>query len=208
VVSPFEWVSFSGDAYSISQYSNDDGWIVAQNNSQNAYFPELWSKFEWTTDADGEYYYCQSTYAENTEAEAIAAIGADMSDLQGGCSGFSWTGLRSSLPISGRWVDEYTGTHVIDAWRWTTEYGVYHVGERDSVMGWLVAQNDANNSYNPDLWSKFEWTYDLSGVLYYCQSAYDQPDEASAVSAPNADMNDLVTGCFGFSWTSMTIDLE
>ena len=208
IVSPFDWISMSGSSYHISQYDNDSGWIVAQNDSLNEYNPDLWSKFELTTDSAGGVHYCQSAYAESSEQAAIDALGADMSDLVTGCGGFGWTALRNSLPISGSWVDEYGGTHIIDAWRWITEYGAFHVSQSDPMMGWLVAQNDSNNEYNPDLWSKFEWTTDSNGTVYYCQSAFDAADEAAAIAAPNADITNPVTGCFGFPWTEITLDLQ
>ena len=56
----------------ISQADYDAGWVIAQNDSGNSYNPDLWSKFEWTSN-NGEWYYCQSAYAEASEADAIAA---------------------------------------------------------------------------------------------------------------------------------------
>ena len=83
------------------------------------------------------------------EQAAIDAAGADTNDLTSGCGGFGWTAMRDSLPITGSWVDNYGDSHSIDAFGWTTD-GSYHVSQSDSSMGWLVAQNDSNNTCNPD----------------------------------------------------------
>ena len=67
---------------------------MAQNSAEDASYPNLWSRFEWTfTDA---LYYCQTLFDGQTEAAAEAAIGlADPSDLSAGCGaqGFAWTRL-------------------------------------------------------------------------------------------------------------------
>ena len=93
-MSPFEWSTSSewGDSlFHVTDYSNEGSWIVAQNDEYNEYNPLLWSKFEWTWDADGELYYCQSAYDAATEEDAFAAEGADATDLSGGCGGFGWS---------------------------------------------------------------------------------------------------------------------
>ena len=46
-------------------------------------------------------------------------------------------------------------------------------------------------------------TSDSAGALYYCQSAYAEADEQSAIDATGADFNDLTSGCGGFGWTAM-----
>ncbi|MGC6507182.1 MAG: hypothetical protein ACON4U_02155, partial [Myxococcota bacterium] len=202
-VSAFKWSSSGGNVHHISQYDDEAGWIIAQNDSSNAYSPDLWSKFELTADTSGALYYCQSAYAEVDEQAAIDAPGADSTDLTAGCGGFGWTALRNTLPLTGSWVDNYGGNHAIDAFGWTMDYGSFHISQADSSMGWLVAQNDSNNGYNPDLWSKFEWTTDSNGEYYYCQSAYAEVDEQAAIDAPGADATDLTAGCGGFGWSAL-----
>ena len=68
-------------------------------------------------------------------------------------------------------------------------------------MDYLIAENDAGNSYNPGLFSKFEWTMD-NGDLYYCQSAYNAATAADAMNAA-ADATDIAAGCGGFGWTGL-----
>ncbi len=89
------WVSqavWGTSSYTVTQYDNEDDFLVAQNSSDDDFNPELWSRFEWTI--QGTVYYCQTLYAAETEAEAVAAGNlADKTDLAAGCAGFSWTGL-------------------------------------------------------------------------------------------------------------------
>ncbi len=113
------------------------------------------------------------------------------------------------LQIAGTWIDAFGGTHTIDETSWTQDYGygapwVFHVAAYDNDQAWLVAENDVANGYNASLWSRFDWAW--SGeVLYYCQSAFDAPDQQSARDAPSPDVSDLdVAGCGGFPWTTLS----
>lgn len=90
-----EQVWQSGDAaFEITTYSNSEQYLVAQNAATNAYNPGLWSRFDWTTDA-GDLYYCQTAYAAESEAAALATERADDASLSNGCGGFEWTLLAA-----------------------------------------------------------------------------------------------------------------
>ena len=73
----------------ITHYDNDEMWAVAENGAAS-WSPGLWSKYDWTWDS-GELYYCQSTYAAETEADALSAENAIATDLDTGCGGFPWS---------------------------------------------------------------------------------------------------------------------
>jgi len=77
--------------FAISQYDNTAMFVIAQNDSANAYNADLWSRMDWTHDADGVLNFCQSTYDAADEATALAATPADATDLSAGCGGFAWT---------------------------------------------------------------------------------------------------------------------
>ena len=64
-------------------------WAVA-NNGPDSWGAGLWSKYDWTRDSMGVY-YCQSTYAADTESDALSAVSANSSDLDSGCGGFPWS---------------------------------------------------------------------------------------------------------------------
>lgn len=111
------------------------------------------------------------------------------------------------LEIIGDWVDDFGGTHAVTAQTWTmgqTMSGVFHISQYDNDENWLVAHNDADNAFSPDLWSRFDWT-ESGGELYNCQTVYDAATEEDARNAPPADPADPATGgCQGFAWSKLT----
>jgi hypothetical protein len=200
VVDAFTWSTW-GDTFHIWTATEDA--VVAQNDAGNSYNPGLWSRFTWTRDDAGALYYCQSAYDAATLADAAAST-ADASSLDAGCGGFGWTELRSTLPVNGTWTDSWGGSHTIDAFAWSSGFDLFVIAEAHEADGWVVAQNGASNSYNPGLWSRFDWTWDETGAFYYCQSAYDAATQGDAAAA-SADASDPATGgCGGFSWTELT----
>jgi hypothetical protein len=202
VIDAFGWHSEGAD-YAI--YAADDaaGWLVAKNGAGNDWNPGLWSRFDWTWNADA-LYYCQTGYAEATEADALAKAAADSGNLSAGCGGFSWTELRAMLSINGEWADGWGGTHDINAFAWTSGSSRYDITQAHDEESWLVAQNADTNDWSPSLWSRFDWTWDGAGQLWFCQTAYAAATEADAVSTPAADPSDPAnSGCGGFSWSSM-----
>lgn len=106
--------------------------------------------------------------------------------------------------IVGTYVDDFGSEHVITETTWTM-YGnsVFHILDVDNEGDWLVAQNDAANEYNPDLYSRMEW-YDDGTTLWFCQSVFDAATEADALAADPADVDALDTdGCGGFPWSQL-----
>jgi hypothetical protein len=90
-ISETEWTNSAG-SFAIEQYSNEEMWLVAQNAESNMYNPGLWSRFDWTWDAE-QLYYCQSVYDGPTIDDALAGS-ADAGDLATGCGGFPWSLLQ------------------------------------------------------------------------------------------------------------------
>jgi hypothetical protein len=94
---------------------------------------------------------------------------------------------------------------------WTTAYGghppsIVHLTSYDNGTRYAVGENDKKKSFNPSLWSRFDWAWDGSD-LYFCQTAYDAASEAAAEATPAADSSDLTpagTGCNGFPWSGLT----
>jgi hypothetical protein len=73
----------------------------------------------------------------------------------------------------------------------------------DNAARFAVGQNAADHPFNPDLWSRFDWTFDDSG-LHYCQIAYEAADEETALDADGADETDLETGCSENPWSQLS----
>ncbi len=205
IVSDDSWDSGTGYTFSISQYDNNAAFLLAQNDETNdpQYGnPGKWSKFQWTTNENGGLYYCQSIFDAASEEDAMGA-NADASDLSMGCGGFAWTELREQLDLTGDFVDGWGLPHNINAFVWLMDTSVFNITGYSNEEDWAIAQNDANNEYNPDLWSKFEWFVDGDGAWHYCQSAYDAASKADAMMA-SADNSDLETGCGGFAWSPLS----
>ena len=108
------------------------------------------------------------------------------------------------LAFIGSWEDNYgtlldvTESDIID------NYGNgFSIDSYSNEEQYVIAQNGSDNTYNPDLWSKFEWTT-ANDELYYCQIAYDAADAETAMDA-TADANDVEAGCNGFGWSILTL---
>lgn len=113
------------------------------------------------------------------------------------------TPTPEDLEIIGSWIDDFDGTHEITAHTWTMAVGgVFHIDEFDNTEMVLFAENDSGNEFNPDLWSRMDWTWD-GDDLYFCQTAYNAADKADAMATPAADGSDLTAGCGGFGWSGL-----
>ncbi|MCS6858111.1 MAG: hypothetical protein NZM37_10410 [Sandaracinaceae bacterium] len=111
------------------------------------------------------------------------------------------------IEIAGNYTDPFGGTHEITAAEWVNRFGAsvsrYHFVEVNNDMDYAIARNDPSNSYNPNRYSRFEWTR-AGGNLYYCQSVYDAMTAEMARSAPRANpSNPEASGCGGFPWTRL-----
>jgi hypothetical protein len=93
--------SYDGIPYHISVFDNDVNFAVAENGV--GAWVVGWSRFDWATDADGNHFYCQTTYDAATEEAALAATISVATDLTTGCGtgGFPWTALTSPADDTG-----------------------------------------------------------------------------------------------------------
>lgn len=192
--------------FNISQYNNDLKIVIAQNDAANEWNPSLWSKFQWTIDELNNIFYCQTAFEAATEDDAISTPPADVTDLESGCNNYPWSMLREPLPISGQYADNWGSSHDINPFRWIMSAGesvsVFRIFQMDIEDQSFLAQNDFNNEYHPEKFSKFEWNI-VENSLYYCQSVFDAESPEDAAMA-TADRSDLDTGCAGFSWSMLT----
>jgi ABC-type Zn uptake system ZnuABC Zn-binding protein ZnuA len=86
--------SDSWNSGTITQFDNEAMWAVAENG-EDSFNPGLWSKYDWTWNSE-ELYYCQSTFAAESEADALSANSANSSDLEAGCGGFPWSQMSNA----------------------------------------------------------------------------------------------------------------
>lgn len=125
--------------------------------------------------------------------------------LVAACGG---SGGQDALEIVGTYTDDWGTTHTITETSWTqqssgTDDSVFEIAAYDNDADFLVAHNAVGNPYNPDKWSRFDWTED-AGALYYCQIAYKAESQEEAAAVTSADRSDLEKGCNGFAWSKLT----
>jgi hypothetical protein len=136
-------------------------------------------------------------------AGSVAGAGGD------NAAGTGAGGVASGeLAIEGSYADGFGGHQVITGSSWTSasDFGgaVYHIAAYSNREHWIVARNDQTNSFNPCLWSRFDWT-EQGGVLYYCQAAFAAESEEAARAVPASDASDPATkGCGSFPWSALT----
>ena len=110
------------------------------------------------------------------------------------------------LELIGDYVDDWGFEHQVREDSWTFDPAgtpsIVWLSQYDNEEGWVIGQNDPVDSFNPDLWSKFVWHWEVD-VLHMCQTAFSGVDEAAAL-ATTADTSDLATGCGGYAWSILT----
>ncbi len=191
--------------FQITSFLPSEDYLLAQNSPDNAFAPSLYSRFDWAVDGDGELRYCQSSYDAESLTEAEAAT-ADRGDFATGCGGFAWSFLFAPELI-GHYLDEFGGEHTVTCASWSmggaTE-GRFELLRLSNAERFLIAENADTNAYFPGAFSRFDWTRDAEGQLYFCQTAYDAASFEAALETPPSDPTDLEAGCGGFSFSRLT----
>lgn len=109
-----------------------------------------------------------------------------------------------SLDLVGDYTTNFDGTFTVTESTIDDGLGTYAVLNFDNDAGWVVVQNDSDNGFNPDLYSRFDWA-EVGGQLYVCQVTFDSASEEDATDVAPADASDPANdGCGGFSWTAIT----
>lgn len=196
-------ISGSVSVFAVTDYDNDGGFVIAQNDANNDFNPSLWSRFDWTW-FDGGLYFCQTVFDGATEDDAANATPADATDpTAGGCAGFTWSQLIGP-EIWSTYRDNFDLTHAVTPRSWSQGSSTFELTQFNNTDNFLIAQNSADNEFNPGLWSRFEWT-ESAGNLYFCQVSFDAASEADALAAGPADTSDPATGgCSDFAWSELT----
>jgi hypothetical protein len=107
------------------------------------------------------------------------------------------------LEIVGEWETSWGATYVITDTSWVADKYSYAITVYDNDADYFVAQNADTNFLDPGLWTRFDWTWD-GDALYYCELVGNAASQAEAEAATEADRADLVEGCGGGNWLSLT----
>lgn len=105
--------------------------------------------------------------------------------------------------ISGTWTSNFDEVYTFSEETIESEYSTYTV----VAIGddYVICQNDADDAYNPSLYSKFVFTNISDGNFNYCQSFFSAESQEEIENAEEpSDSSDLEMGCGGFSWSYMT----
>jgi hypothetical protein len=124
-------------------------------------------------------------------------------DSSGDAESWGGAGGAGAEEIFGDWTDQYGSTYSIDEDIIDAGYGDYHTVGISGGGQYIIAQNDEANGYYPCLFSRFDWYVDDDGT-YLCQRAYGEDSVEGALAVPAADRGNLVTGCNGFPWSTLT----
>lgn len=126
--------------------------------------------------------------------------------LPAGCADDSSSGLE----IAGSYTDDFGTHHEISADEWTMDFGTgfgtasFTVLQFSNGADYLVARNGSDNAFNPDQYSRFNWTR-FEAVLYFCQDPYAAESEAEAAATDRVERSDPTAGgCGGFPWSRLT----
>jgi hypothetical protein len=85
---------FFSATFHVLSFDNAGMWVIAQNDPSDAYFPGLYSRFDWVEGLHGDLFYCQTEIDAATAEAAEATPRADDTDPDNaGCVGFPWTNL-------------------------------------------------------------------------------------------------------------------
>jgi len=114
----------------------------------------------------------------------------------------------SDIPLAGRWYDNFNSAHVVNNTMWlsVSSWGasMYRITQFTST--YVIAQNPADASYNPSMWSKFEY-HSTGSSIAYCTTVYNAPNESAALAADTTsiyDSSNATAGCNGFGFTIMS----
>jgi hypothetical protein len=93
-ISDTQWQQ-DADVYALTSFDNDLAFAVGQNGPDNAFNPDLWSRFDWAW-VGTDLFYCQTSFDAASEADAESTARPDDTDpATGGCGGmFPWTKLN------------------------------------------------------------------------------------------------------------------
>jgi hypothetical protein len=111
--------------------------------------------------------------------------------------------------LQGAFLDDYGNRFRISDTLWEQlPHGRFHIVEWHAAQQFFVAQNDAANSADANLWTRIDWM-PLTGMAPYtwafCMTAYQAPtrDSARNTTAPNRDVPR--TGCNGYPFSRMRL---
>jgi hypothetical protein len=127
--------------------------------------------------------------------------------------------LNKEHKLIGAWVTNFGSDITItkDKWITVSSYGVSVNTITEMSDKYVIAQNSADDAYNPSKWRKemYHWTAESKDEWSYCSSVYNAADEATAKGTDTSldndsngsadyDSTNQDSGCNGFGHTKVT----
>lgn len=106
--------------------------------------------------------------------------------------------------------DDYGSTYQISALKWVQDNkNELHILELNLEEGFLLAQNDMQNMYDPGKFTRIEWVDLPESQLPYqwafCMISYNEASLAAARNKLSTNKDSLLNGCNGFPFTRLKI---
>ena len=79
----------------ITQYDNDEKYLVGQNIGDEHYAKDKWSRIDWEY-VEGKFTYCRIVYNADNETEAKSFAKPKIA-IKNSCGGFPWSTMTSGL---------------------------------------------------------------------------------------------------------------
>ncbi len=204
IISATSW-KWPYNGFSILSVDTSEDYLIALNDADNEENGELYSRFDWTMNS-GDLYFCHTVKDADSSDDSDLNNAPDDTNLVNGCNSDPWRQLSAFDEIGGDYKDNYGGVHEISALHWINESFSFSILEIDVSNDFMVAQNNPDNSWFPNSFSRFNWVEDATGDLYYCQSVYnaDSVDAARNAPDPTAD-TPAINGCgdWNFPWSEL-----
>lgn len=96
-ISSSDWIQLPHGHFRIAMWDAEAMYLIAQNDSSNAYAPEKWTRIDWMILEDMAPYdwaFCLSAYEADTREEAEATQIADRTTPKTGCNGYPFTRMK------------------------------------------------------------------------------------------------------------------
>ena len=91
----WQYPGYADMSFTITQFDNDAGVAVVQDDVANDMGEKLWGRFEWTF-VDDVPYYCMTADGLDSEDAAAGRAPIDHGNVSANCNGYAWFEL---MPI-------------------------------------------------------------------------------------------------------------
>jgi len=85
----WQYPGYPDENFVITQYDNDAGVAIVQDDAKSDMGEKMWGRFEWTFQGDVPY-YCMTADGLVSEQEAADTPSIDHENVEANCNGYAW----------------------------------------------------------------------------------------------------------------------